>query len=279
MKLAVTTDQGREGLAAIVALPESALMCFDYDGTLAPIVPDPASAIPHPQAVAVLRRLTGYVGTVAIVTGRPARTAVELAAFGDVCDLHSLIVLGHYGAERWDADTGRFETPDAPAGLRQARAELPGLLSSLGLADAHLEEKGLSVAVHVRNTKDPDAAFRRLQKPLQDLAGRCGLAVEPGRRVIELRSPGMDKGRAVRRLAAERAAGAVAFVGDDLGDLAAFDEVDRLRAEGVPGLLVCSGSAEEDALASRADLIVDGPEGVVRFVAAVVERLDSASRS
>ena len=56
------------------------------------------------------------------------------------------------------------------------------------------------------------------------------------------------------------------FIGDDLGDLAAFDAVDELRADGVPGLLVCSGSTEETALAERADLVVDGPAGVVALL-------------
>ena len=58
----------------------------------------------------------------------------------------------------------------------------------------------------------------------------------------------------------------MAFVGDDLGDLAAFDAVDALRAAGTPGLLVCSGSTEVTALADRADLVVDGPDGVVALL-------------
>jgi trehalose 6-phosphate phosphatase len=67
----------------------------------------------------------------------------------------------------------------------------------------------------------------------------------------------------------------VAFAGDDLGDLAAFDEVERLRARGVPGLLVCSGSQEEQALAARADLVVDGPAGVVAFISHLIGALES----
>ena len=65
----------------------------------------------------------------------------------------------------------------------------------------------------------------------------------------------------------------VVFVGDDLGDLAAFDAVDRFRAEGTPGLLVCSGSTEVTALADRADLVVDGPDGVVSLLGVVADAL------
>jgi trehalose 6-phosphate phosphatase len=37
---------------------------------------------------------------------------------------------------------------------------------------------------------------------------------------------------------------------------------------------VCSGSAEVTELAERADLVVDGPAGVVRLLTALATRLD-----
>lgn len=269
----VTTAAGRAGCAAIVAEPRRALLAFDYDGTLAPIVADPSQAVPHPDAVDALARLASYVGWVAVVTGRPAGVAVELAGLDGVRGLEGLVVLGHYGLERWEAGTGIVRTAEPPRGVDRARAELPGLLASLDLGDAEIEDKGLAVAVHVRRLANPDRAAERLAGPLRELAAGCGLAVEPGRRVIELRPPGMDKGRAVRSLVQETGARAVAFFGDDLGDLAAFAEVERLRGEGLPGLLVCSGSAEQTALAARADLVVEGPAGVVGFITGLVAEL------
>jgi trehalose 6-phosphate phosphatase len=59
----------------------------------------------------------------------------------------------------------------------------------------------------------------------------------------------------------------VLFAGDDLGDLPAYDAVDELRAQGVHGVLVCSGSEEgPEELRSRADVVVDGPAGVVELL-------------
>jgi trehalose 6-phosphate phosphatase len=87
--------------------------------------------------------------------------------------------------------------------------------------------------------------------------------------VLELRPPGMDKGHALSLFLAERSARSVMFAGDDLGDLAAFEAV---RASGRPGVTVCSGSAEVTELAERADIVVDGPDGVV----ALLEELTSA---
>src|SRR5215475_9382478 len=66
------TAAGRAGLDAVRAAPGRALVALDYDGTLAPIVADPARAWPADGAVDTLRRLAGVVGTLAVVTGRPA---------------------------------------------------------------------------------------------------------------------------------------------------------------------------------------------------------------
>ena len=119
------------------------------------------------------------------------------------------------------------------------------------------------------------AALDLLREPLAGLAARHGLAVEPGRMVIELRPQGMDKGQALRTLIElrKRQPSAVMFCGDDLGDVAAFDAVRTLRSEGVPGLTVFSGSAEVTELAEQADLVVDGPDGVVALLNSVADAL------
>ena len=53
--------------------------------------------------MAALGRLGQYVGTVVVITGRAARTAVELGGFREIAGLSSMIVLGQYGVERWNA--------------------------------------------------------------------------------------------------------------------------------------------------------------------------------
>ncbi len=256
------TPEGRAGLAALLADPGHGIVALDFDGTLSPIVADPAAARAHPGAVPALRQVAAAVGTLAVITGRPAASAVDLGGFQAV---PGLVVLGHYGLERW-AD-GVLESPPSQAGVEAARAELPGLLAAAGAPDGtRIEDKGHAVAVHTRQAADPQAALDRLRHPLAGLAARHGLAVEPGRMVIELRPQGMDKGQALHSLVRQRRPSAVMFCGDDLGDVAAFDAVRALRADGVPGLTVFSGSAEVTALAGRADLVVDGPDGVVALL-------------
>jgi len=257
------TAGGRACLAAMSADPAHALVATDYDGTLAPIVDDPAAAVPVPGAVAALAVLAGRAGTVAIITGRDARDAVSL---GGLAEVPGLIVLGHYGAQRWH--NGVLSDPPVPPGVQTVRQALPGLLAAAGApAGTMVEDKGTALAVHTRRTADPAAALARLREPLSRLADSTGLTVEPGRLVLELRPPGMDKGAALRRLSTERAAGSVLYCGDDLGDLTAFAAIRGLRAEGVPGCAVASESTESPPVAAAADLVVDGPAGIAAFLA------------
>ncbi|MFD4870810.1 trehalose-phosphatase [Streptomyces sp. NPDC058412] len=261
------TAAGREGLEALLRAPRRSVVALDFDGTLADIVPDPDQARAHPGAVPALSALAPEVASVAVITGRPAGVAVRYGGFAGVPGLEHLVVLGHYGAERWDAVTGIVHAPAEHPGVAAVRAELPGFLDSIGAwQGTWIEEKGRALAVHTRRAADPAAAFAALREPLAELAARHGLMVEPGRAVLELRPPGMDKGVALSEFLAERDAEAVLYAGDDLGDLAAYSAVEKRRADGLPGLLVCSGSVEVPELAARADVVLAGPGEVVTFL-------------
>ncbi|MBE3002410.1 trehalose-phosphatase [Nocardiopsis sp. HNM0947] len=260
--LSPRTDAGRLGLDTFRSSPDRALAAFDFDGTLAPIVDDPRSSAPYPGIVPALSALAARVGTVTVITGRPAETAVQL---GGLDEVPGIVVLGHYGAERWVG--GRLTAADPPPGVDLVRGELPALLDSVGAPEGTwIEDKGRSLAVHTRRAADPDAALDLVRPHLERLAERAGLVTEPGRMVVELRPQGVDKGAALTALVHERAAGAVLYAGDDLGDLPAFDAVAALREEGVPGVTVCSASDEVTEVADRADLVVPGPAGLAELL-------------
>jgi trehalose 6-phosphate phosphatase len=258
------------GWDAIVGKPGGALVALDYDGVLAPIVPEPTEAVPAPGAIEVLGRLAGRVGTLAVVTGRPAAQVVEL---GGLDSVPGLVVEGQYGAEHWAA--GELSTPDDPPEVVAARAALPDALAKAG-ADPRVwvEDKRLALVVHVRRCPDPDAELARLQPVLHDLAAEYGLEPHPGKRVMELRPPGFDKGGVLRRLAGTTHPSAVLFAGDDVGDLPGFAAVAELRETGIPGLTVASASAEAAEVAEAADIAVDGPAGVVTLLTRLADALD-----
>jgi trehalose 6-phosphate phosphatase len=265
-----STAAGVAGLAAIVDAPRDAALAFDFDGVLSPIVPDPERAFVAPRALAALIRLAPQVGALAIITGRPAEVALALGGFADRPELADLVIYGQYGRERWDARTRTTETPPPDAGVAAVRAELPAVLAGVVSGrSAWVEDKGSAVAVHTRRSTDPAGLLDRLRAPVAELAQRHGLSVEPGRFVLELRPPGMDKGQALHAFVERSGPRAIAYTGDDLGDLPAFAAVDELRELGLPGLKVCSGSAEVAEMAYRADLVVDGPAGVAELLEAI----------
>jgi trehalose 6-phosphate phosphatase len=210
---------------------------------------------------------------VVVVTGRPARTVVRLGRFREVAGLQSMIVLGQYGVERWNAADDEYLIPPDPPQIRAVAEELPKILDPLGLAGARIEDKGRAIAVHTRSLPDSRAALAKLAAPLGDLADRYGLVLGPGKNVWEIRAPGMDKGAALRAIVDETGARQLIFAGDDLGDLPAFQAVRELVTSGVAGLLVCSASTEEDALTELSDVIVDGPSGLAAWLNELAERL------
>lgn len=160
------TRAGQDGLAALLAQPGTALVGLDFDGTLAPIVADPEQARAHPGAVPALAALAPRVASVAVITGRPPEVAVRHGGFADVPGLEHLTVLGHYGAERWDAATGEVTAPPPHPGVAAVRAELPAVLRRAGADEGTwIEEKGRALAVHTRRAADPQAAFEALRAP------------------------------------------------------------------------------------------------------------------
>jgi trehalose 6-phosphate phosphatase len=275
---------GSDQYDAVVRAGRRLLVALDFDGTLSPIVDNPDVAHIHEDAGGVLDELAAEVRAIAVVTGRPARQVLALGGLDEVGDAiadhgRELVVLGQYGNERWTSVQRRVITPKPPPGLSGLIRELPRLLRRAGAADAWIEEKGLAVAVHTRRLEDPEAAFDRLLPVLSAAAAERHLAVEPGRMVIEIRAGGMDKGRALSTLVSEFEAGAVVFVGDDLGDVPAFEAALRVRASGLPALLVCSGSQEQSALRDLVDLEVDGPDGVMDFLRKLTAAIAAAHLS
>ncbi|WP_370039699.1 trehalose-phosphatase [Nocardioides sp.] len=267
-----TSGQGEQRYEAFVRAAASSVVGLDFDGTLSPIVDDPEQAHIHPDARDVLVALAAEVRAVAVITGRPARQALDLggleevgAAVGEAGS--ELYLFGQYGNERWSSSRRRIVSPRPPKGLATFERELPRLLRSHDAGEAFIEDKGLAVAVHTRRLPDPERAFEALLPALRELAGQHDLIVEPGRHVVEIRSSGMHKGVAVRTLADELHAGGFLFAGDDLGDVEAFEALGELQETGLPTLRVCSASREQSALVPMSDVVVKGPEGVLQLLA------------
>lgn len=266
------TDSAPAFLAAAAADPGGVLVATDFDGTLAPLVDDPDQSALDPAAASSLAALGSRIGHLAIITGRPVETVLRLGRLRERPGLHRLVVLGQYGAERWDAETGVATPPEEPQSVVAATAALERLLNGSAPPGVFLEHKGRAVGVHTRRCPDPAAAFDALTPPVSQIAAANGLVLEPGKFVLELRASSVTKGDALRGLVEETGARAVAMCGDDLGDLPAFDLLDELRGAGLATCRVVSGSEDLPALADRADVLADGPAGVAEWLATLAAR-------
>ena len=195
-----TTPDGAEALEVLLDDPTHGLFAFDYDGTLAPIAADPATAVAHPDAVDALSDWPPPAVAVVVITGRPAgwRCGSGLRRPG----LERLTIAGQYGR-----NAGRPRAACCPSRRRRPGSRSPGprptSVEALDMPGIEIEEKGIAVAVHTRNATDPERAERYLLPALSALAEVTGLAVEPGRHVMELRPLGVDKGVALRGFVTE----------------------------------------------------------------------------
>lgn len=227
----------------------------DFDGTLSPIVPSAADARPLPGVGDVLLDLTGLAGRVAVVSGRPISYLAE--HLPDAIELHGLYGLEARidGQVRERGDAGRWRPV-----IDEVVAEAVATIEPSGV---DVEHKGLSLTLHFRRVPDAEdeaAVWAR------GAAARSGLHVRAAKMSLELHPPvTVDKGTVVE----ERSEGltAVAYVGDDVGDLPAFDALDRMAARGRHVVKVAVRTPDlSDELASQADHHVDGPDGALALL-------------
>lgn len=254
-------------LEPFVADPAGAAVLTDFDGTLSAIVDRPQDARPLDGARDTLARLAERVGRVAVISGRPAAFLAEHLGAPRVR------LVGLYGSEWVDEAGAVVAHPDAAPW----RAVVDGVVANAaerGPAGVRVEHKPLSVTFHYRERPEREADARSWAEAE---AARTGLLLHPARMSFELRPPvDRDKGKVVE----EQAAGlrAVCFVGDDRGDLAAFDALDRLRATDVNTLRVAVRSDEAPAeLLARADVLVDGPRGALDLLRTLADRVNPAT--
>jgi trehalose 6-phosphate phosphatase len=205
-------------------LPRRAALFLDLDGTLAPIMPRPDDVGPDPRRARLLARLReAFQDRVAVVSGRALSDLDHILGGGVIA------IAAVHGLVRRTAD-GIIADRPPHAGLEDARR----ILGELAHCERGLlfEDKGLSVALHYRNA--PSCAEAVIEAA-ERLAQATGLVLQLGDMVAELRTPGADKGAAVRAFLREAPfTGATpVFVGDDLTDEDGFTAAKRLGGFGV----------------------------------------------
>lgn len=205
---------GEAALARVMSM--APLLAFDFDGTLAPIVPRPSDAR---LSVAVSTRLARLAARhpVAIVTGRSVEDVRGRLGFEPTW------VVGSHGAEDpFGTGTGGEAPEAAEHALDGLRARFAAQRERLAEAGVLVEDKRYSIALHYRLARDRTVAravIRQLLYPLPaSLRAFGGKCVE---NIVAAGAP--DKAAAVQRLLERSHAPTAVFLGDDLNDEPVFE--------------------------------------------------------
>ncbi|MDQ3766659.1 MAG: trehalose-phosphatase [Actinomycetota bacterium] len=246
--------------------PEKAGLFLDFDGTLSEIVDEPSAARPLAGIPSQIVRLSRRLGLVAVVSGRTAKELLDW--FGPHVELWGL-----YGAER--SIDGVISVSDELASyepqINKILQEAERRAESLGIEGLLVEDKGYMVGLHWRKAADRAGAAEAMTSLADELAAEHNLVQAPGKCALELRPPvEWSKGDVVSARSSSAGLEGAAFVGDDRGDLSAYDALDRLDGEGLSTVRVGVRSPESPPeLLRRADVVVDGPTGVLRWLRAL----------
>ena len=195
---------------------------LDYDGTLVPIAARPEDARPTPALLSLLVQLARLPSVeVVIVSGRP---------LADLCAVLSLPGITYVGTHGLEIRTATGETRSLlPAGafttvIARLRREIETTIT--GRPGLVIEDKRHMLALHYRLASEEHAeqAVAQLLATVQAYQRR-GVALEVlhGKKVVEVRPVGVNKGKAIQSLLEQGDHTILPlYLGDDVTDEDAF---------------------------------------------------------
>ena len=256
-------DAGRARLDAIV---QPGVLCmFDFDGTLAPIVPVPDQAFLPEPVLARLQTLQG-LARIGILTGR---------ALADIAPrLHFIpdFLVGNHGLEGLPQTNLQISEQSSHFQdlCRAWHTEVQQALTSGVLADpgVMVEDKLISLSIHYRHAERHEPVATALRVLF------AGLTPAPriigGKYVFNLLPQAAgDKGTAFEHLLRHSGAPSALYVGDDVTD----EDVFRLRRPDVLSIRI--GQSQH----SSAEFFLRRHVDIVRLLDDLIQRLSGATRA
>jgi trehalose-phosphatase len=266
----VDTSRLESLIAPLREEPDNAAILTDVDGTIAPIVADPAEAgVPEGTRI-LLRQLAERYALVGCLSGRRALDARR------VVGLDELAYSGNHGFELLLPGDSEVRPDPSLDGHEQDAPRFVHALDQTELerAGLRIEDKGAIVALHWRGAPN-EAEAESLVKEIASEAEWEGLVPHYGRKVLEIRpNVAINKGVAVAALIPARPISQAFYGGDDRTDIDAFAALRTLDSDGELETAVCVAVASEESppeVSEAADLTVPGLEGYARVLEALAE--------
>ena len=200
---------------------KSRIIFADYDGTLAELVDNPEEAVLSEEAKRLLINLTkDNSNTVVVISGRDREALDKFLA-----DIPVSVIAEHGGFYR--EFNGSWKTAKYNKSVDGAWKDMAIDLIHLetdNIDDSFVEIKSTSVVWHYRGTdKDlfnelvASQAFDNIPEKIQARYG-CVVQVAPGKRIIEIRLGGIDKGKIIKDLIQQKNPDFIMAIGDDVTD-------------------------------------------------------------
>jgi trehalose 6-phosphate phosphatase len=201
---------------------------FDIDGTLVEIAQSPEGIVVHdeiPDLIGMLHRKTG--GAVALITGRAIADVERLLP-----PLRGIVIAGQHGLEVRSPSGAVATHPVRAEALDRVREQLASAV--MRYPELIVEYKGLSIALHYRNAPRLASYSHRLMRDLRRVHVP-DFVIQRGKRVVELKAAGKDKGIAIAELmAGSHFRGRIpVFAGDDATDELGFRTVNRMGGHSI----------------------------------------------
>jgi trehalose 6-phosphate phosphatase len=245
--------------------PANSVLLLDFDGTLSPIVLNADEAQLFEEEIELLHRLSRQLGTVAIVSGRPGGFLIDRLAMKHQPN-SALRAFGRGGLDRIDALGSMSSDPTLDNWLPTITSLVKN--AHLLVPDAWIEEKGVVITLHWRKAPQCEEALRAFAtKAIMDHS----LVKREGKMSIELFPPSAPSKATIVRELAERGS-VIAFFGDDVSDLEAFDALDEIKDQRQTLRVGVLSDEAPSELLDRADLVLDSPAAVIRLL----QRLSTA---
>jgi trehalose 6-phosphate phosphatase len=181
---------------------ERVLLAFDFDGTLAPIVRDPPAAAMRPLTRKFLGQIAALYPCV-VISGRSRADVMK-----KVAGIPLRAVFGNHGMEpARNLREARWLTALWHAQLASTLPKIPGV---------HIEDKGVSLAVHYRQARSRAAVRRLILIAAADLSNARIIEGKMVVNVVPAEAP--DKGTALVSLCKRLRCESAIYVGDDEND-------------------------------------------------------------
>ncbi|RAK06324.1 trehalose 6-phosphate phosphatase [Halanaerobium saccharolyticum] len=259
----VLDEQNLNKIKNSLARVENIFLFLDYDGTLAPFKVDPLSAFALPEAESSLKKLEkSQKYHLSLVSGR------KLSELKKMIDLNRCHYAGSHGLEIEMSFTKGVIYPHQKQELdvlsrknyqksREKYSKLDGV---------RVEDKGFGLALHFESENEQSAEEKKLQALFENTAYQ----VLSGRKLIEIRPVGWDKGKAINYISDQIRKNLEIdnilriYIGDDRTDEDAFEVI----KDGITIYV-----QNEDDLNTEAEYYLKNPEDTAELLKVIAGEL------